>query len=68
MSALAKGMDAGFGSKAQADKAMVLLNLAVEKSFGDVALLTRSDAYDPLRDREDFRALLKKLQDKSNEH
>jgi hypothetical protein len=44
---------------------MVLLNRAVEKSFGNVTLLTRSDAYDPLRDREDFRKLLKTLQDKT---
>jgi eukaryotic-like serine/threonine-protein kinase len=66
MPALTKGPDDGVGPKAQADKAMVLLNRAVEKSFGDVTLLMRSDAYDPLRDREDFRKLLKTLQVKTN--
>ncbi|HLW97829.1 MAG TPA: tetratricopeptide repeat protein [Candidatus Acidoferrales bacterium] len=65
-SALAGGPDAGVVAKEQADEAMALLNRAVEKSFGDVTLLTRSDAYDPLRDREDFRKLLKTLQDKTN--
>ncbi len=65
-SALAGGPGAGVGAMEQADRAMALLNRAVEKSFGDVALLTRSDAYDPLRNREDFRELLKRLQEKTN--
>jgi len=65
-SAFAKVPGSVAGPSSHADSAMALLNRAVEKGFGDVALLTRSDAYDPLRDREDFRTLLKKLQDKTN--
>ena len=34
---------------------------AVEKGFGNALLLTRSDAYDPLRDRDDFKKLLTAL-------
>jgi tetratricopeptide (TPR) repeat protein/tRNA A-37 threonylcarbamoyl transferase component Bud32 len=45
-------------AKAHADRAMAVLSKAVEKGFGDVLLLTRSDAYDPLRDRDDFKKLL----------
>jgi serine/threonine-protein kinase len=52
-------------AKAHADRAMALLSRAAAQGFGDVLLLTRSDAYDPLRDRDDFRALLKRLQDKA---
>jgi tetratricopeptide (TPR) repeat protein len=49
-------------AKAHADRAMALLGKAAEKGFGDVLLLTRSDAYDPLRDRDDFKKLLATLE------
>jgi serine/threonine-protein kinase len=63
--ALAGTADATAGAKAHADRATALLSRAAEKGFGDVLLLTRSDAYDPLRDRDDFRALVKRLQEKT---
>jgi serine/threonine protein kinase/tetratricopeptide (TPR) repeat protein len=52
------------GATSHADRAMAQLNRAVAKGFGDAMLLTRSDAYDPLRDRGDFGALVKRLKEK----
>jgi tetratricopeptide (TPR) repeat protein len=56
--------DAPKDAKGHADRAMALLSKAVEKGFGDVLLLTRSDAYDPLRNRDDFKKLLATLEAK----
>jgi hypothetical protein len=62
--ALAGGPDAGAGARAHADRAMALLAQAVAKGFGDVLTLTGSDAYDPLRERADFKKLLADLEAK----
>jgi serine/threonine protein kinase len=49
---------AATSGSSQADQAMGLLTRAVEKGYGDSLLLGRSEAYDPLRERGDFRAML----------
>ena len=48
-------------AKAQADRAMTLLNAAVANGFADLLWLNGYDAYFPLRERDDFRALVKRL-------
>jgi hypothetical protein len=46
-----------------ADQAMTMLQTAVAKGYKDVALMKRDEDLDPLRDREDFKKLLKELQE-----
>jgi serine/threonine protein kinase/tetratricopeptide (TPR) repeat protein len=62
---LAAVPEAPMGAKAHADRAMALLIRAAEKAFGDTLLLTGSDAYDPLRERDDFKKLLVTLDKKT---
>ena len=45
-----------------ADRAVALLGRAVEKGFADAAWLRRHPPLAPLRDREDFQALVKKVE------
>jgi hypothetical protein len=42
-----------------------VLRGAVEKGYGNLAALKTDDAYDPLRQREDFRKLLADLEVKA---
>jgi serine/threonine protein kinase len=56
--------DALKDAKAHADRAMTLLSRTVEKGFANALLLSRSDAYEPLRTRDDFKKLLAKVEAK----
>jgi hypothetical protein len=51
-------------ARAYAEKAMEMLRQAVQKGFTDVRLLTRSD-FNSLRDRDEFKQLVKELEAKS---
>jgi hypothetical protein len=44
---------------------MSVLRKAVEKGFGDVLRLKGFDAYDPLRNRNDFKKLVASLEAKA---
>jgi tetratricopeptide (TPR) repeat protein len=56
----------GGGTAAEhADRAMAALRRAVDKGYGDVLRLKASDAYDPLRDRDDFKTLVAALEAKT---
>ena len=50
-----------------ADRAMTLLRQAVRAGFRDTASLRQDTALDPLRDRDDFKALLAQMQAKSKD-
>jgi hypothetical protein len=64
---LGKTPNSAAGAKAHADRAVTLLTRAIDKGFGDTFLLTKSDAYEPLRDRDDFKKLLAGLEAKAKE-
>jgi hypothetical protein len=55
---------AGAAASGHADRALALLVQAIAKGFGDTAELKASDAYDPLRERADFKKLLADLEAK----
>ena len=49
-------------AKAHGDQAMELLSRALGKGFGNLELLRKSDALDPLRQRDDFKKLVATLE------
>jgi len=51
-------------AKEYADRAMQILDQAVKKGYKDVADLEKAPALEPLRTRDDFKALLQKLREK----
>lgn len=55
-------------AKFYTDAAMKLLHEAVSKGFDDVAEMKKNSALDPLRGREDFRAIIAKLEGTDSEN
>jgi hypothetical protein len=49
------------------DRAVALLTQSVRKGYKDVKRLKTDEALEPLRDRDDFQKLLKKLEAKASE-
>jgi hypothetical protein len=45
-----------------ADEALKVLRQAVDKGFKDAEYLKRTDSFDPLREREEFKELLRRLE------
>jgi serine/threonine protein kinase len=60
--AIAAGELAGNGQE-YADRAMELLQKAVQAGFRDLDLMAKDADLDPIREREDFKKLLKELQE-----